>query len=106
MWDAVVQDRQGLPFGPVAITAWQWLPWILTTASHNVYRRGPRHEIGGRAGLDAPVNVHSLQATALTATRERGTDIIELRDFAGYADPRTTAAIEVTCLRPEPPEPQ
>ena len=55
--------------GPVAISACQWLPWILTTACHDVYRRRSRHEICGRAGLDAPVNLHSLQATALTATR-------------------------------------
>jgi integrase/recombinase XerD len=36
------------------------------------------------------VNVHSLRVTALTTARERGSDIIDLQDFAGHADPRTT----------------
>ena len=29
---------------------------------------------------------------ALTTARERGVDIIDLQDFAGHADPRTTLA--------------
>jgi integrase/recombinase XerD len=41
-------------------------------------------------GLDAAVTVHSLRVTALTTARERGSDIIDLQDFAGHADPRTT----------------
>jgi len=36
------------------------------------------------------VTVHSLRVTALTTARERGSDIIDLQDFAGHADPRTT----------------
>jgi len=40
--------------------------------------------------LDAAVTVHSLRVTALTTARERGSDIIDLQDFAGHADPRTT----------------
>ena len=40
--------------------------------------------------LDANVSVHSLRVTALTTARERGSDIIDLQDFAGHADPRTT----------------
>ena len=40
--------------------------------------------------LDPAVTVHSLRVTALTTGRERGADIIDLQDFAGYADPRTT----------------
>lgn len=36
------------------------------------------------------VTVHSLRVTALTTARERSSDIIELQDFAGHADPRTT----------------
>ena len=39
-------------------------------------------------GLDPAVTVHSLRA--LTTARERGSDIIDLQDFAGHADPRTT----------------
>ncbi len=41
-------------------------------------------------GLDVNVTVHSLRVTALTTARERGSDIIDLQDFAGHADPRTT----------------
>jgi integrase/recombinase XerD len=41
-------------------------------------------------GLDAAITVHSLRVTALTTARERGSDIIDLQDFAGHADPRTT----------------
>lgn len=42
------------------------------------------------AGLDLCVTVHSFRVTALTTARERGADIIDLQDFAGHADPRTT----------------
>ena len=41
-------------------------------------------------GLDPNVTVHSLRVTPLTTARERGSDIIDLQDFAGHADPRTT----------------
>lgn len=41
-------------------------------------------------GLDPNVTVHSMRVTALTTARERGSDIIDLQDFAGHADPRTT----------------
>jgi integrase/recombinase XerD len=41
-------------------------------------------------GLDPNVTVHSLRVTALTTARERGSDIIDLQDFAAHADPRTT----------------
>ena len=41
-------------------------------------------------GLDPAVTVHSFRVTALTTARERGADIIDLQDFAGHADPRTT----------------
>ena len=40
-------------------------------------------------GLPADT-VHSLRVTALTTARERGSDIIDIQDFAGHADPRTT----------------
>ena len=43
-----------------------------------------------QAGLDPAVTVHSLRVTALTTARERGADIIDLQDFAGHSDPRTT----------------
>lgn len=43
-----------------------------------------------RLKLDPNVTVHSLRVTALTTARERGSDIIDLQEFAGHADPRTT----------------
>ena len=39
-----------------------------------------------RLGLDPAVTVHSLRVTALTTARERGSDIIDLQDFAGYGE--------------------
>jgi integrase/recombinase XerD len=41
-------------------------------------------------GLDPNVTVHSLRVTALTTAREQGSDIIDLQEFAGHSDPRTT----------------
>lgn len=43
-----------------------------------------------RAQVNLSATVHSLRVTALTTARERGSDIIDLQDFAGHADPRTT----------------
>jgi integrase/recombinase XerD len=43
-----------------------------------------------RIGLDPNITVHSFRVTALTTARERGADIVDLQDFAGHADPRTT----------------
>jgi integrase/recombinase XerD len=43
-----------------------------------------------RLRLDPAVTVHSLRVTALTTARSRGSDIIDLQEFAGHADPRTT----------------
>jgi len=43
-----------------------------------------------RLKLDPNVTVHSFRVTALTTARERGADIVDLQDFAGHADPRTT----------------
>ena len=43
----------------------------------------------GRLTLDRNVTVHSFRVTALTAAGERVSDIIDLREFAGHADPRT-----------------
>ena len=40
--------------------------------------------------LDANVTMHSLRVTALTTARGRGSDIIDLQEFAEHADPRTT----------------
>lgn len=56
-------------------------------------RRSVQHLVSRyvhRAHLDSAVTVHSFRVTALTTARERGSDIIDLQDFAGHADPRTT----------------
>ncbi len=45
-----------------------------------------------RLKLDPNVIVHSFPVTALTTARERGSDIIDLQEFAGHADPRTMLA--------------
>ena len=45
-----------------------------------------------RLKFDPNVTVHSFRVTALTTARERGADIVDLQDFAGHADPRTTLA--------------
>jgi integrase/recombinase XerD len=61
--------------------------------SRPLTRRAVQHLINRyvkRLGLDPNVTVHSLRVTALTTARERGSDIIDLQDFAGHADPRTT----------------
>lgn len=41
-------------------------------------------------GLDPAVTVHSMRVTAITTGRERGADVLDLQDFAGHSDPRTT----------------
>jgi site-specific recombinase XerD len=43
-----------------------------------------------RLKLDPNVTVHSFRVAALTTAQERGADIVDLQDFAGHADPRTT----------------
>ena len=48
------------------------------------------HRYASELGLDRGITVHSLRVTALTTARERGSDIIDLQDFAGHSDPRTT----------------
>ena len=62
-------------------------------ADRPMTRRAVQFLIKGYAArlrLDPNVSVHSLRVTALTTARERGSDIIDLQDFAGHADPRTT----------------
>jgi integrase/recombinase XerD len=56
-------------------------------------RRGVQYLVRryvAKLGLDPNVTVHSFRVTALTTARERGADIVDLQDFAGHADPRTT----------------
>jgi len=62
-------------------------------ADKPITRRGVQFLVKGYVqslGLDPSVTVHSLRVTALTTARERGSDIIDLQDFAGHSDPRTT----------------
>lgn len=62
-------------------------------ASRPMTRRAVQKLVDGyvtRLKLDPNVTVHSLRVTALTTAREQGSDIIDLQDFAGHCDPRTT----------------
>jgi integrase/recombinase XerD len=43
-------------------------------------------------GFDSSVTVHSMRVTAITTARERGCDLVDLQDWAGHSDPRTTLA--------------
>ena len=63
------------------------VPWSERVGQF-VGQRDPSQVRPGRPRLN--VTVHSLRVTALTTARERGSDIIDLQDFAGHADPRTT----------------
>jgi integrase/recombinase XerD len=40
--------------------------------------------------MDPNVTVHSFRVTAITTARENGCDIVDLQEFAGHSDPRTT----------------
>lgn len=46
-----------------------------------------------RLRLDPAVTVHSFRVTALTTARERGSDIIDLKDFAGYGEVSITSVM-------------
>ncbi len=86
----IADDRSGPLFRPAASPRGRgrdgFLQSSLTTRSvEHLMKRYAR-----QACLDEAVSVHSLRVTALTTARERGADIIDLQDFAGHADPRTT----------------
>lgn len=89
---AIVDDREGPLFRPVATPRGSGRDGFprrpLTTRSIEYLVK----QYAGDLKLDPAVTVHSLRVTALTTARERGADIIDLQDFAGHADPRTTLA--------------
>ena len=83
-------DRNGALVRPVASPRGKgydgFVPSFLTAlAVEKLVKKFAQH-----AGLDPAVTAHSLRVTALTAARERRAEIIDLQDFAGHADPRTT----------------
>ena len=92
-WLAIAElsdDRPGPLFRPSATARGNGLDGfarrhLTTSAVANLVKKYAK-----RVGLDPAVTVHSLRVTALTTARERGADIIDLQDFAGHADPRTT----------------
>ena len=55
---------------------------------------GPVERLADRFGVPWPFprgrEVTSARLFDATTARERGSDIIDLQDFAGHADPRTT----------------
>ena len=84
------QDLDGPLFRPVRSArgfGWDGFRRLALTARavQNLVKR-----YAAETFLDPAISVHSLRVTALTSTRERGADIIDLQDFAGHADPRTT----------------
>jgi len=86
----IEHDREGPLFRPVATPRGRGFDGFLrrpltTRAVENLVCK-----YTGELGLDPAITVHSLRVTALTTARERGADIIDLQDFAGHADPRTT----------------
>lgn len=77
-------------FRPVKTARGHGRDGFLTTP---LTRRGVQYLVRryvGKLGLDPNVTVHSFRVTSLTTARERGADIVDLQDFAGHADPRTT----------------
>jgi len=87
---SITEDRQGALFRPVATARGNGYDgfrrsYFTTRAIGNLVKKYAKQR-----GLDAAVTVHSLRVTALTTARQRGADIIDLQDFAGHADPRTT----------------
>jgi len=89
---AITQDRDGALFRPVASPRGKGYDGF---AARFLTARAVEKLVKNYArmiGLDAAVTVHSLRVTALTTARERGAEILDLQDFAGHADPRTTLA--------------
>jgi integrase/recombinase XerD len=91
-WLAIVGDgvTDAPLFRPLKTARGQGRDGFLTSP---LTRRGLQYLVERyvrRLGLDPNVTVHSFRVTALTTARERGADIVDLQDFAGHADPRTT----------------
>jgi integrase/recombinase XerD len=86
----VGNDRTGPLFRPTSTPRGQGRDGFLRAhLSTRAVERRVRSYVS-RLQLDPGVTVHSLRVTALTTARERGADIIDLQDFAGHSDPRTT----------------
>jgi len=86
----IADDRTGPLFRPTASPRGRgrdgfYRTHLTTRSVEHLVKRYAR-----QVRLDEAVTVHSLRVTALTTARERGADIIDLQDFAGHADPRTT----------------
>lgn len=86
----ISEDREGALFRPTASPRGQGRDGFERKAMgvRAVEKLVDRYVVALK--LDPAVTVHSLRVTALTTARERGADIIDLQDFAGHADPRTT----------------
>ncbi len=88
---ALGETAAGSPlFRPIKTSRGKGTDGFLMTA---LTRRGVKYlerRYVDKLGLDPNVTVHSFRVTALTTARERGADIVDLQDFAGHADPRTT----------------
>lgn len=92
-WLAIANIREELGAPLFRPTKAAWGRDRQELAAKPMTRRAVQKLVDGyvqRLGLDPNVTVHSLRVTALTTAREQGSDIIDLQDFAGHADPRTT----------------
>ena len=92
-WLAIDNIREDLPAPLFRPTKATWGRERQTFLPRPMTRRAVQKLVEGyvrRLKLDPNVTVHSLRVTALTTAREAGSDIIDLQDFAGHADPRTT----------------
>ncbi len=88
-----VRDARGAFVGPIpadedgARPGQGWIP------GDSLSRRAVQRLVARYVALlrlDSAVTVHSFRVTALTTARERGSGIIDLKDFAGHSDPRST----------------
>jgi integrase/recombinase XerD len=87
---AIREDGPGAMFRPTRTARGRGRDGFLT---RHLSRRAVQLLVAryvARLRLDPAVTVHSFRVTALTTARERGADIIDLKDFAGHSDPRTT----------------
>lgn len=89
---AIPDDRGGLLFRPPLTSRGRGLDGFATRPLSVRAVEYLVEKYARRCGLDPAVTVHSLRVTALTTARERGADIVDLQDFAGHSDPRTTLA--------------
>jgi integrase/recombinase XerD len=89
-WAAIRGDEKGSLFRATVTARGRGLDGFRATRLSKRAIQAIVKKYASAIGLDPAVTVHSFRVTALTTAREQGVDIIDLQDFAGHADPRTT----------------